>query len=557
MLQKLNNYCHGYVTIPAILVCKKRGLFDLLDETPTTWTRIITQLGANDGHLRVVMRMLESIDWLLKDEEGNYRLTSQAHLLHKLPENITEILNISMEVYFKKETQEIDPLKPWIKQSMEGWGIVDPTLRGMLDGLLLIPLLMGIHSANLYDKNQNLLLVNNSGCYLPNELVPLLQKHQWCGPNNRNGFVLTEFVQFCMERVLDIGIVTSYAPMLRQLDRVIFGDCASVFQLNTDGHESYVDQQLNVLSSGFSHRCFFDDIEEIILSVFNQLPLENQPKYVADMGCGDGSLLHKIYIAIKNNSERGKVLDQYPLTMIGIDNNEKALKAAKEMLQGIPSIVILGDIGNPQKLEKDLSQYVEDVKQILHLHSFLDHNRTWNAPENIYALEKRKRIEYQGVFVSPEGKEIEPHVVVQSLVEHFKKWGMIQSQFGLIILEAHCLPTTIVSKFLNDTENLHFDACHSFSGQFLVEAEVFMLAAAEAGFFHKLSFSKKYPNYLPYTRITLNHFERRDYQIRFAVYEDLPVLIQLEHACFPEAIFATACGRWLYSLPHLLRLSAA
>ena len=100
--------------------------------------------------------------------------------------------------------------------------------------------------------------------------------------------------------------------MLSRMTDVLFGDCFSVFNRDTLGHESHVDRTLNVVASGFQHEKYFADVEDIILSIFNQLPIEEQPKYVVDMGCGDGTLLKRVYETIRSKSARGKQLHQYP-----------------------------------------------------------------------------------------------------------------------------------------------------------------------------------------------------------------------------------------------------
>ena len=94
--------------------------------------------------------------------------------------------------------------------------------------------------------------------------------------------------------------------MLIEIAEVIFGDCKSVFKRDLHDHELHVDRTLNVIGSGFQHKKYFSDMEEIILSLFNRKPYAEQPKYIADMGCGDGTLLKKIYEIIKHKSLRGK-----------------------------------------------------------------------------------------------------------------------------------------------------------------------------------------------------------------------------------------------------------
>ncbi|MCU7925179.1 MAG: SDR family NAD(P)-dependent oxidoreductase [Candidatus Thiodiazotropha sp. (ex Dulcina madagascariensis)] len=539
MLEVLNSYCHGYVAIPVILACKRKGLYDLLNQEPVHFDDIVDRLSANSGHLRVALRILESMDWISRNADDCYRVTAQAGAANRIPDNVVELLAFSPERYFRDGGQSTVSLSPWIDQSMRGWNGADPVLAEMLDGLLFLPLLLGVFKSNLYDKKQGRLLLDKVPQSVASEIVPLFVEHKWCHPYRDKELLLTDLGRFFVERVLVIGTVASYNPMLRQIETVIFGNTKQVFVHDAEGHELHVDRQLNVISSGFSHQRFFNEIEAVILSIFNQLPVEEQPRYVADMGCGDGTLLKKVYKIIEEKSERGKVLDRYPVTLIGVDYNQKALDETQETLTGIPSLVIHGDIGDPEKLEEDLEPVIGDVDQVLHLRSFLDHDRPFIFPTNEQALKDRERIHYQGVYVDGEGKEIKPHVAVQGLVEHFQRWGRIKSQYGLVVLEVHCLPPVTVSGFFRESENLHFDAYHAFSGQQLVEAEVFIMAAAEAGLFPRLSFSEKSPKYLPFTRITLDYFEPRDYTVRFAAERDIPVLLQLEQSCFPSPIAAT------------------
>ncbi|MEJ2620931.1 MAG: polyketide synthase [Candidatus Thiodiazotropha sp.] len=539
MLEVLNSYCHGYVAIPVILACKRKGLYELLNREPVHFGDIVERLNANSGHLRVALRILESMDWIDRNADDCYQVTAQAGMLDLVPDNVVELLAFSPERYFREGAQSTVSLSPWIDHSRRGWSGVDPVLAEMLDGLLLLPLLMGLFMSNLYDKKHGRLLLDKTPQSVASEITPLFIEHKWCHPHLDKELLLTDLGRFFAERVLVFGTVVSYTPMLRQIEAVIFGNSRQVFAHDAEGHELHVDRQLNVISSGFSHQRFFNEIEEVILSIFNQLPVEDQPRYVADMGCGDGTLLKKVYQIIKDQSARGKVLDRYPVTLIGVDYNQKALDQTQATLKGIPSLVIRGDIGDPEKLEEDLERHIGDVDQVLHLRSFLDHDRPFIPPTNEQALKDREKIHYQGVYVDRKGEEIKPHVAVQSLVEHFQRWGRIKSQYGLIVLEVHCLPPVTVSGFFRESENLHFDAYHAFSGQLLVEAEIFIMAAAEAGLFPRLQFSEKSPKYLPFTRITLDYFEPRDYRVRIAAERDIPALLQLERSCFPTQIAAT------------------
>ena len=51
---------------------------------------------------------------------------------------------------------------------------------------------------------------------------------------------------------------------------------------------------MNVWGSGGAHKLYFKKIDEIIIEIFNY-PIEQQPKGIADMGCGDGMFLTHLY----------------------------------------------------------------------------------------------------------------------------------------------------------------------------------------------------------------------------------------------------------------------
>ena len=89
MLELINRYCHGYVAIPVILACKQKGLFDLLEqEGALTIDEIGKRLSANIGHLKVALRLLQSLGWLSCNDFGEYTLTGETQWVQQIPDNI-------------------------------------------------------------------------------------------------------------------------------------------------------------------------------------------------------------------------------------------------------------------------------------------------------------------------------------------------------------------------------------------------------------------------------------------------------------------------------------
>jgi|JFJP01.1.fsa_nt_gi Acetyltransferases len=540
MLDIINRYLHGFVAVPVILACKKKGLFELLEHHGSlTLEPIVERLGANGGHLQVALRMIQSLNWLSQNEVGAYSLTDEAEIHKKIPEEILDLYHLPVESYLKGE-QQPGILKHWIDRSRQRWNVDDPMIADFLDGILVIPILLTLHKHNLLVEDQHKPLFSQLSDSVREELYELFASLGWA--HQKEGrFCLTDVGQFIVDRALITGTTASYTPMLSRMTDVLFGDCRAVFSRNAFGQESHIDRTLNVVASGFQHEKYFADVEDIILSIFNRLPIEEQPKYVVDMGCGDGTLLKRVYETIRSKSARGKELQQYPLCAIGVDYNEASINATAHTLADIPHLVLKGDIGDPEQMITSLKAHgIHDPENILHIRSFLDHDRPFIPPQNLDKVQARSGLLYQGVYVAPSGDPIPPHIMVQSLVEHLERWSRVVTKHGLIILEVHCLEPDVVNRFLDKCENLHFDAYQAFSMQHLIEADVFLMAAAEVGLFPKFEFSKRYPKTFPFTRITLSCFEKRAYTIRHPHLSDIPALVNLEAKCWSKHLQASA-----------------
>ena len=547
MLELINRYEHGFVSIPLILACREKRLFELIKKKMTL-QQIAKSLGANTGHLQVALRMMQSLGWLSKNEVDEYSLTDNSQAYLSIPEKILELYNLPIESYLLgKEKSGL--LKNWIELSQQQWYINDRMIADFLDGVLIIPIMLALQKHNLLTGEQEEKpLFSSMSPNIQEELSTLFIAKGWAKKSPRiihkqseiltedeNYLCLTDLGKFIVERILITGVTASYTPMLLEISDVLFGDCQTVFYRDEHGSESHVDRKLNVMSSGFQHQKFFADVDELILSIFNQLPYSEQPNYVIDMGCGDGTLLKRVYEVISTKSARGKVLDKYPVQMIGVDYNQASLQESALTLAGIPNLLMKGDIGNPQQMISDLStQGIDNLEKILHIRSFLDHDRPFIPPQNLEAAKSRSQLSYQGVYVDSDGDLIPAHIMIQSLVEHLERWSSVVTKHGIIILEVHCLEPKVVNRFLDSSNSLHFDALQAFSSQYLVEADVFLSCAAEVGLFPKWEFSKRYPQNFPFSRITLNCFEKKHYKLRHPTVKDLPDLMALEALCWSE-----------------------
>jgi acyl transferase domain-containing protein/acyl carrier protein/ribosomal protein S18 acetylase RimI-like enzyme len=536
MLDVLNRYAHGFVVVAVTLACRRGGVLAALQETPRSASELSAHLRANSGHLGVSLRVFESLGWIERDADGRFATTADVAQERFIHDDLWTLVDIDFDSYLKSGSGGL--LAHWSNSVRARWNCPNPLMADFMDGMLVVPLLAllakrgVLHDLPKQDFNQ-----------LPEavrpEAIELLRILGWL-QGSPGRFKLTGPGAFMFERAMNLAVAESYRPMLRALDRLLFGDAASVFALDSDGRETHVDRSMNVLSSGFMHDRYFAEVEDILVSIFSREPFSSQPRYVADMGCGDGTFLRRVLTTVRDKTPRGRVLKEYPLTLIGVDLNKASLEETSRKLKDLDHIMVTGDIGDPVRLVQDLRALGVDPEDVLHIRSFLDHDRPFIPPVDHKSLQARARAGYLGVYTDRYGTAIEPATIVQGLVEHLQRWAQAINKHGIILLEVHCQDPHVVHSNIDQSESLYFDAVEGYSQQLLVEADASLLATAEAGLFPNPAYFKKFPNHLPATRITLNLFERQDFNIRLARAEDLPVLLRLEEACWPERMRVAA-----------------
>jgi hypothetical protein len=187
------------------------------------------------------------------------------------------------------------------------------------------------------------------------------------------------------------------------------------------------------------------------------------------------------------------VLDQQPLVLVGADFNKVARRATKQTLRkaSIPTFhVINGDINRPAQLANDLEMLGHDIHDLLHIRSFLDHNRPYVRLANYVRGTRVARS--TGAFAYL-GDEIPADELEENLVRHLRRWAPYIGRFGLLVLELHTLPSELTATHLGLTPALAYDGTHGYSDQYLVELPVFLDCAREAGLQTERRFQSTFP----------------------------------------------------------------
>jgi acyl transferase domain-containing protein/NAD(P)-dependent dehydrogenase (short-subunit alcohol dehydrogenase family)/acyl carrier protein len=281
----------------------------------------------------------------------------------------------------------------------------------------------------------------------------------------------------------------------------------------------------------FPREHYLKDVESHVVQIFNRLPLQKQPRYIAQMGCGNGTLLKRLYQSIQDNSGRGSQLQTYPLTLLGIDRDPAALKETAETLRGLPHMTLGGDVHDSQRLSATLAaNEIEHTGAILYIGTFEDgvrcNDSKFGSSSEIAASDARSTDADWSVNY-PETPR-----ALSAWKKHFESWSELIGSGDLLLLEFH-RPSKETRQQSGTARNSHRLTVHDLSHRHSVSAESFLILAAGTGFFAKAN-PKRYPKTAGDCRATLTHFEKRNYRIRHAGSGDLEILFELESLCWSK-----------------------
>lgn len=512
---KLFRHLDGIVTGPAAYALKEKGITDhLLAEGSVDLDELSEKFNANAGYLNVALRTLSSQGWLIQDTDNQkdsvtYRTNELSEIAFNhfhLYEDAVELLRISENYHPRKfEMEPFVRLENVYRKYQQHFGIelsseanarrVQDQILAHIEGIIVGPTLVHLGMSGMFHKyfmetrfTAEEFHKNPQGF---ERLLNILAELNWFTKAN-GSFEFTLEGLFFARRASAYGVTVSYIPNLRHLDDLLFGNALILQNSGPGEEEKHVDREMNVWGSGGAHASYFKVVDEIIIDLFNK-PISDQPKGILDMGCGNGAFLQHLYSVIENQTYRGTILDEHPLILIGVDYNEAALKASREKLiqSEIWAKIIWGDIGDPERLANDLSdRYGLDLKDLLNVRTFLDHNRIWEEPENTSGL----RPSTSTGSYAYHGKRLNNNVVSESLKQHFKKWVPYVQKFGLLLIELHTVKPELVAQNLGKTAATAYDATHGYSDQYILEIEEFTKVLEEVGLVQDQDKIRKYPN---------------------------------------------------------------
>lgn len=276
----------------------------------------------------------------------------------------------------------------------------------------------------------------------------------------------------------------SYFETYGRVPALMLGSDAGTFSQERGAHiDDHLNRNVDIRYSGmvFNRTCR-DAFLDIVLPIFDRPPLRAQPRYIVDMGCGDGSLLTELFLAIRNRTTRGQALVDEPLIVVGVEYSPIARDAAVRALQAIdvPHVVVTGDISKPDDVASALRREGVDMTEALHVSKSVIHDRFFGGGIADIGNGVRRPAS-TAAFVAEDGKLIGTREMANDLVTHFTRWRPWIARHGMAVIETHTVDPRISAAHVGQSLMTGLDASHGYSHQYLVELDFYRWAAKRAG----------------------------------------------------------------------------
>ncbi|MCF6131867.1 class I SAM-dependent methyltransferase [Flavobacterium wongokense] len=511
----LFRHLDGIVTVPVAYSLHKKGVLEyILQHEKVSLNDVTEKFKANEGYLNVALRVLASQGWLKQHIDNqkdviSFEVTDKSKTafgLIPLYKDAFELMQFTENFHPRKfEVEPFEMLNQLFAKYKSNFGIqfsndesisaVQEQILFHIEGVLVGPTIVMLGMTGMFHKYfmetsfRPEEFHKKPECF--KEILDFLTHLDWFTKKNDN-YQFTETGLFYAKRAAAYGVTVSYIPTMRKMDELLFGNASILRNVGEHEKEQHVDREMNVWGSGGAHAEYFKIVDQIIIELFNR-PIAEQPIGILDMGCGNGAFLEHIFDVIERQTSRGKMLDEHPLFLVGVDYNEAALKVTRANLikADIWAKVIWGDIGRPKLLAETLQEdYNIDLKELLNVRTFLDHNRIWETP----TTKTPNRVSTSTGAFAHRGQRINNNEVEDNLLEHLKKWSPFVEKFGLLIIELHTIAPELTAANIGRTAATAYDATHGFSDQYIVEIDVLHKIAAEAGLFSDDKVFTKFPN---------------------------------------------------------------
>jgi SAM-dependent methyltransferase len=472
----------------------------LMDRDRVTIGELRARYAANPGFLHVAVRLLADQGWVeCSGEFGTDRLdvaaTDQGRVAagfaaayqraSMLPRTALRLGDL-----FARQSRDAAVERAFaaaLDEARAEWA-VDRSLRPVgtrlqilahLDGHLFAPVMAQL--ARHGDFGPERIPQLGRGGAVRRLVLDLLALAGWVTPGDDEGLLTAEgriAARYAPQYWYPVG----YLPLFAQVPELVFGDPDRDRYALGPAPETHVDRELDIRFSGAVFAGVLRDrFLEVALAPFDREPLEAQPGSVVDTGCGDGTVLAEFYRAIRERTVRGANLDRRPLLAVGIEPSEAARRVAAARLaeDGVPHLMLDGDIGDPQGLVRMLAEHGVDADDALHITKSVLHNRRHKGAT--VGRTDAALPDFAGAYAAPDGSALTPGEVADDLAALLHAWRGAIRRHGMVVVEAHCADPALTASLAGRSIHTAQDATHGYSCQYPITPDAFAWAATAAG----------------------------------------------------------------------------
>jgi hypothetical protein len=228
-------HLRGIVLAPVVRALCDRGVFALFrDSTWLDLDHIAQQTRANQGYLRIALRLLVGAGWL-RQRAKSYALTPEGTTaLAVAPDLYREVVSfITMAIFLedflfgKSQSSVLPSMQVLVGRAIEGWGPDIPgQIRLHLDGMLVGPTMValsrnGILNRLLEGPAELKTIDGNQSCL--SALFDLLASRGWV-TRDQNCIALTPEGRYAASIAPAYGVTISYLPMFSVISTLLFGN---------------------------------------------------------------------------------------------------------------------------------------------------------------------------------------------------------------------------------------------------------------------------------------------------------------------------------------------
>ena len=522
----LFNHIDGISIGSTVVSLNKHGVFSMLttSEFPLNASVLSEITGAREGFFHVAMRLLahqgfiqytggadKDPDMISLSNEGRVwlnfldyydQIPKISEMARKLKEALTikrDGLNSDFLVPSLPSENDLSSMSKRVRDHILG-EITAVIMTELYFDTQLRQLLM---AGKTIQKNEHFLTDHPEWKFI----IEILRANNWVRDDS-HGPSLSDTGLLALEWTPQYFYPVSYLYTFRKAPDLIFGPESITPASLSTGVETHVDRRLDIKFSGIVYRnTCRKKLLDIVLPLFDRIPLEEQPQSIVDTGSGDGSLLVDLFGAVREKTLRGRSLQSFPLSIVGVEYNQAACEATREALEkaGIDlAFAVPGDIGNPEALAAYLHGIGLDPFNALHVSKSVIHNRVYTPPRNKERLRQWRPLS-GSPFVSPDGKLIGPAEIECNLVELFENWKPFVRRHGMVVIEAHTVDPKWTCSKIGQNIVTCMDATHGYSAQYLMEYGAFLRAVEMAGY-ESRSYEALGGSSFGDPTLTINHF---------------------------------------------------